>query len=173
MLAAHQTGRNSGVIHSPNTYAPGSLKARLCAEGMRDALAFADEHGIPYEICGELIVATEEAELPRLAAIAERARANGVTLREMGPEAMREVEPEVRGLRALHVPVTGIIDWGRFALALGGRGPRPGRRDPDRGGGHRDPADERTAWSSRRRPARSRPATSSPAPASTPTASRP
>jgi len=117
-LAAHQTGRNSGVIHSPNTYAPGSLKARLCAEGMRDALAFADEHGIPYEICGELIVATEEAELPRLAAIAERARANGVALREMGPQEMRGVEPEVRGLRALHVPGTGIIDWGRFALAL-------------------------------------------------------
>jgi len=118
-LAAHQTGRNSGVIHSPNTYAPGSLKARLCAEGMRDALAFADVHAIPYEICGELIVATEKAELPRLAAIAERARANGVALRELGPEAIREVEPEVRGLRALHVPSTGIIDWGRFALALG------------------------------------------------------
>jgi L-2-hydroxyglutarate oxidase len=117
-LAAHQTGRNSGVIHSPNTYAPGSLKARLCAEGMRAAIAFADEHGIPYEICGELIVATEEAELPRLAAIAERARANGVTPLEMGPEAMQEVEPEVRGLRALHVPSTGIIDWGRFARAL-------------------------------------------------------
>jgi L-2-hydroxyglutarate oxidase LhgO len=117
-LAAHQTGRNSGVIHSPNTYAPGSLKARLCAEGMRDALAFADEHGIPYEICGELIVATERYELPRLAAVAERARANGVALRELGPEALREVEPEVRGLRALHVPGTGIIDWGRFALAL-------------------------------------------------------
>ncbi len=117
-LAAHQTGRNSGVIHSPNTYAPGSLKARLCAEGKRDALAFADEHGIPYEICGELIVATEELELPRLVAVAERARANGVALRELGPEEMREIEPEVRGLRAIHVPGTGIIDWGRFALVL-------------------------------------------------------
>ena len=117
-LATHQTGRNSGVIHSPNTYAPGSLKARLCAEGMRDALAFADEHGVPYEICGELIVATEEAEIPRLAAIAGRAAANGVALRELGPEEMREVEPEVRGLRALHVPGTGIIDWERFALVL-------------------------------------------------------
>ena len=117
-LAAHQTGRNSGVIHSPNTYAPGSAKARLCAEGMRDALAFADELAIPYALCGELIVATEEVEIPRLAAIAERARANGVTLRELGPEAMRDVEPEVRGLRALHVPSTGIIDWGRFAMAL-------------------------------------------------------
>ena len=118
-LAAHQTGRNSGVIHSPNTYAPGSLKARLCAEGMRDALAFADEHQVPYERCGELIVATEPVELPRLAAIADRARANGVQLRELGPQEMRDVEPEVRGLRGLHVPATGIIDWGRFALALG------------------------------------------------------
>ena len=159
-LAAHQTGRNSGVIHSPNTYTPGSLKARLCAEGMRDALAFADEHGIPYEICGELIVATEEAELPRLAAIAERARANGVALRELGPEAMREVEPEVRGLRALHVPGTGIIDWGRFALALGDAVRRPGRRDPDGGRGHARSGGRATAWSWRRRPARSRPATS-------------
>ncbi len=118
-LGAHQTGRNSGVIHSPNTYAPGSLKARLCSEGMRDALAFAEQHGIPYEICGELVVATEEAELSRLAAIAERATANGVTLRVLGPEEMREVEPNVRGLRALHVPGTGIVDWARFALALG------------------------------------------------------
>lgn len=118
-LATHQTGRNSGVIHSPNTYLPGSLKARLCAEGMQSALAFADEHGIPYERCGELIVATEPVELPRLAGIAERAAANGVAFRELGPEEMREVEPEVRGLRALHVPGTGIIDWGRFALAVG------------------------------------------------------
>ncbi len=118
VLAAHQTGRNSGVIHSPNTYAPGSAKARLCSEGRRDALAFADEHAIPYELCGELIVATDAAELPRLAAIAERARANGVALRELGPDEMREVEPEVSGLRALHVPSTGIIDWGRVTLAL-------------------------------------------------------
>jgi L-2-hydroxyglutarate oxidase LhgO len=118
-LAAHQTGRNSGVVHSPNTYLPGSLKARLCAEGMRDALAFADAHGIPYERCGELIVATEPEELPRLAAIAERAAANGVAFHELGPEDMREVEPEVVGLRALHVPGTGIIDWERFAHAVG------------------------------------------------------
>ena len=117
-LAAHQTGRNSGVVHSPNTYAPGSAKARFCGDGMREALAFADEHGIPYERCGELIVATEAEELPRLAAIGERARANGVELRELGPGEMGEVEPEVRGLRGLHVPGTGIIDWGRFALVL-------------------------------------------------------
>jgi len=118
-LAAHQTGRNSGVIHSPNTYAPGSLKARLCREGMDAALTFADAHDIPYDICGELIVATVPAELPRLAAIAEKARANGSVLRELGPEAMREVEPYVVGLRGLHVTSTGIIDWRRFSLALG------------------------------------------------------
>jgi len=118
-LAAHQTGRNSGVIHSPNTYPPGSLKARLCREGMGAALTFADAHDIPYDICGELIVATVPAELPRLAAIAEKARANGSVLRELGPEAMREVEPHVVGLRGLHVTSTGIIDWRRFSLALG------------------------------------------------------
>ncbi len=118
-LALHQTGRNSGVIHSPNTYAPGSLKARLCEDGRRDALAFASAHGIPYELCGELIVATDVAELPRLEAIRQRALANGSNLRELGPAEIREVEPHVRGLRALHVTSTGIIDWGRFANALG------------------------------------------------------
>jgi L-2-hydroxyglutarate oxidase LhgO len=117
-LAAHQTGRNSGVIHSPNTYAPGSRKARLCAEGKEAALAFADEHGVPHETCGELIVATAPAELPRLAAIRERAEANGVALRELGAGEIRDVEPAVVGLRALHVPGTGIIDWSRFALAV-------------------------------------------------------
>ncbi len=118
-LATHQTGRNSGVLHSPNTYAPGSLKARLCREGMDAAVAFADEHAIPWQRCGELIVATSIAELPRLAAIANRARANGSTFRELGPREIREVEPAVTGLRALHVTSTGIIDWRRFALALG------------------------------------------------------
>jgi L-2-hydroxyglutarate oxidase len=117
-LASHQTGRNSGVIHSPNTYPPGSLKARSCEEGRRDALAFAETHAIPFELCGELIVATEPDELPRLATIRERARANGVELAELGPQAILEVEPHVRGLRALHVPATGIIDWRRFALAV-------------------------------------------------------
>lgn len=118
-LATHQTGRNSGVIHSPNSYPPGSLKARLCREGREAALAFADAHGIPYEVCGELIVATVRADLAPLAAIAEKARANGSVVHELGPEAMREVEPHVAGLGGLHVTSTGIIDWRRFALALG------------------------------------------------------
>ena len=118
-LASHQTGRNSGVIHSPNTYAPGSLKARLCADGRREALAFADAHGVPYALTGELIVATGPDEIPRLAAIEEKARANGVQgLRMVGPDGIREVEPHVVGLAALHVPGSGIIDWRRFALAL-------------------------------------------------------
>jgi len=119
-LAMHQTGRNSGVIHSPNTYAPGSLKARLCLEGKRDAEAFADAHGIPYERCGELIVALTPDELPRLASIHERAVANGVEgIRVLDPDGMRELEPHAAGLRALQVPGTGIIDWQRFALKLG------------------------------------------------------
>jgi (S)-2-hydroxyglutarate dehydrogenase len=117
-LATHQTGRNSGVIHSPNVYAPGSRKAVLCGEGREAAIAFADAHGIPYELCGELIVATREEELPRLEAIRQRALANGAALAELGPEQIREVEPAVVGLRALHVTSTGIIDWGRFARAL-------------------------------------------------------
>ncbi|MCU0506038.1 MAG: L-2-hydroxyglutarate oxidase [Chloroflexi bacterium] len=118
-LASHQTGRNSGVIHSPNTYAPGSLKARLCAEGRRDALAFADAHGVQYAMPGELIVATDPEEIPRLDAIVEKARANGVTdARTVGPEEIREIEPHVAGLRAFHVRETGIIDWRDFALAL-------------------------------------------------------
>jgi (S)-2-hydroxyglutarate dehydrogenase len=118
-LATHQTGRNSGVIHSPNTYAPGSLKARLCAEGRRDALDFADAHDVPYRLTGELIVATEPEEIPRLDAIVERARANGVEgASTVGPEGIREIEPHVVGIRGLHVPETGIIDWRVFALAL-------------------------------------------------------
>jgi L-2-hydroxyglutarate oxidase LhgO len=118
-LASHQTGRNSGVIHSPNTYTPGSLKARLCVDGRREALAFADTHGVPYALTGELVVATTTDEIPRLAAIEEKARANGVEgLRTLGPAGIREVEPHVVGLAALHAPGSGIIDWRRFALAL-------------------------------------------------------
>ena len=118
-VASHQTGRNSGVIHSPNTYAPGSLKARLCLEGRRDAMAYADEHDVPYELCGELVVCLAEAELPRLEAIRERAVANGVEgVRVLGPEQIREIEPHAVGIRALHAPGTGIIDWRLFAQVL-------------------------------------------------------
>ena len=118
-LAMHQSGHNSGVLHSPNTYAPGSLKARLCLEGKHAAQDFADKHAIRYELCGELIVALAPEELPRLARIRDRAEANGVEgLRMLEADALREIEPAAAGIRALHAPSTGIIDWRAVALAI-------------------------------------------------------
>lgn len=119
-LASHQTARNSGVLHSGLYYAPGSLKARLCREGKGALERFAAEHGIPVEHCGKLVVAVAPRELPGLARLRERALANGVAgLREIGPEEMRELEPNVVGLRALHSPESAIVDFRRVALALG------------------------------------------------------
>ncbi len=118
-LAAHQTGHNSGVLHSGLYYQPGSLKARLCREGKAEAERFADEHGVPWRRTGKLVVAVGASELPRLAALHERGLANGlVGLEEVGPERIREIEPHVVGLRALWVPETGITDFERFALAI-------------------------------------------------------
>jgi L-2-hydroxyglutarate oxidase LhgO len=111
-LAAHQSGHNSGVIHSGIYYAPGSLKARLCVAGSRALTAYCDEHGIGYERCGKVIVATTEAELPRLDELYRRGQANGVVGLEMiGPERLRELEPHAVGLRALYSPSTGIVDF--------------------------------------------------------------
>lgn len=111
-LATHQTGRNSGVIHSGLYYAPGSLKARLGVAGAASMTAFAQEHGVAVETCGKLVVATSPRELPRLATLAERGRANGVGLREVSPDEAREIEPHVAApLQALHVPGTGIVDY--------------------------------------------------------------
>ncbi len=110
-LAAHQTGRNSGVIHSGIYYKPGSLKARNCRAGKQMLEAFCRAEGVPFESCGKVIVATREDELPRLAALEERARANGVLCHRLGPEALREQEPHAAGLAALHVPETGIVDY--------------------------------------------------------------
>ena len=117
-IAGQQTSHNSGVIHSGIYYRPDSLKAQLCVGG-RDALvAFCDEHGIPYELCGKLIVATREDELPRLEALNERATANGVKGHELvGRERVLEIEPHVTALRALWVPSTGIVDFTRLAEA--------------------------------------------------------
>ena len=111
-LAAHQTGHNSGVIHSGLYYKPGSLKARNCAAG-RDAMyAFCAEHGIAHECCGKIVVATSEAELPALAELERRGRENGLAgLRRLGPEQLREHEPHVAGIAGLHVPQTGIVDF--------------------------------------------------------------
>ena len=115
----HQTGHNSGVIHSGIYYKPGSLKARLCVEGGRLMYEFCDEQAVPYRRCGKLIVAIREDELPRLADLEARGQANGVAgLRRVGPAEITEIEPECRGLAALHTPVTGIVDYGVVAAAL-------------------------------------------------------
>jgi L-2-hydroxyglutarate oxidase len=118
--ARHQTGRNSGVIHAGLYYRPGSLKARLCTAGARSMVAFAREHGVPVEVCGKLVVAVDETEVPRLHALAERAAANGVPASLIAPEAARELEPEVACLAALHVRSTGIVDFARVARVLAG-----------------------------------------------------
>ncbi|MDQ2783514.1 MAG: FAD-dependent oxidoreductase, partial [Chloroflexota bacterium] len=117
-IAQHQTGHNSGVIHSGIYYAPGSLKARLCVTGRAKLLAFCDAHAIPYDLCGKVIVATDAEELPRLDQLAERGRANGVAGLEMiGPERLHELEPHAVGIRALYSPATGIVDFSRVARA--------------------------------------------------------
>ena len=119
-LATHQSGHNSGVLHAGLYYAPGSLKARLCREGKAEIEQFAERHGIPFERCGKLVVALDEAELPRLSALRERAEANGVPgLEAVGPERIRELEPHAAGIAGLWSPETGIIDFQRVALALG------------------------------------------------------
>ncbi len=112
-IAAHQTGHNSGVIHSGIYYRPGSLKAELTVAGARELVAFCRAHGIAHEICGKVVVATEEAELPRLMELHRRGRANGVPggVELIGPERLREIEPYAAGIQALHVPATGIVDF--------------------------------------------------------------
>ncbi len=112
-IGQHQTGRNSGVIHSGIYYVPGSLKARTCVAGKERLLRFCDEHDIPYDMCGKVIVATEEEELPRLLALYERGQQNGVPgLELIGPERLREIEPCCVGIKALYSPATGIVDYG-------------------------------------------------------------
>ncbi len=117
--AAHQTGHNSGVIHSGLYYAPGSAKARLCVSGRELMIAFCEEHGVPVERCGKLVVATRESELPRLDELYRRGTANGLRgLRLVGGEDIREIEPAVRGLRAIFVPEAAIVDYRSVAGAL-------------------------------------------------------
>jgi L-2-hydroxyglutarate oxidase len=111
-LAQHQTGHNSGVIHSGIYYKPGSIKARTCVEGAAAMVAFCREYGIPFRICGKVIVAATPEEVPRLEDLRLRGEANGLTgLRMLTPEELREIEPHCGGLRALHVPATGITDY--------------------------------------------------------------
>jgi L-2-hydroxyglutarate oxidase LhgO len=118
-LATHQSGHNSGVLHAGLYYAPGSLKATLCREGKAELERFAERHDIPIERCGKLVVALDEGELARFAALKERAIANGVpALEEVGRERIAEIEPHAAGIRALWSPSTGIIDFRRIAHAL-------------------------------------------------------
>jgi L-2-hydroxyglutarate oxidase LhgO len=128
-LGTHQTGHNSGVIHSGIYYKPGSLKARLCVDGARRMKQFCDTHGIKWEGCGKVIVATDERELPRLQSIFERGQANGLAgLKMLSAEEVRAYEPNCRAVRAIHVPETGIVDYGqviaKMAELLGQRGAR-------------------------------------------------
>jgi len=117
-IASHQSGHNSGVIHSGIYYAPGSLKARLCVEGMREMYAYCEAKAIPTERCGKVIVATGESELGRLQTLYERGQANGVKgLAMIGPDALQELEPHCRGIRALWSPETGIVNYSRVAEA--------------------------------------------------------
>jgi L-2-hydroxyglutarate oxidase len=111
-LAAHQTGHNSGVIHSGLYYKPGSLKARNCAKGREALYRFCSNHGVAHERCGKIVVAARENELPALDEIERRGRANGLEgLRRLGSEEIREFEPCARGIAGLLVPDTGIVDF--------------------------------------------------------------
>lgn len=118
-LAAHQTGNNSGVIHSGLYYKPGSLKAMKCARGREALYRFCEERGVPHERCGKVVVAVREEELPALAELERRGRANGLDgMRRLGPEEIRELEPHVAGLAGLHVPGTGIVDFAAATRAF-------------------------------------------------------
>jgi len=117
-VGGHQTGHNSGVIHSGVYYRPGSLRAKLCVAGARSMVEFCREHGIPVEVTGKLIAATSEAELPRLQTLAQRAEANGVPARLVDPAAARELEPHVACLAGLHITSTGITDYGAVCEVL-------------------------------------------------------
>ncbi len=109
--AFHQTGNNSGVIHSGIYYKPGSLKARFCREGCRSMVEFCQEHGIDYEICGKVIVATTQEELPRLENLYQRGLENGIKIKRISPEEVKEIEPYVSCLGAIHVLSTGIVNY--------------------------------------------------------------
>ncbi|MFJ9951333.1 L-2-hydroxyglutarate oxidase [Kitasatospora sp. NPDC091207] len=110
-FAAHQTGRNSGVIHSGVYYRPGSLKARYAVAGAAEMVEFCRTHAIPHEVTGKLIVATDPAELPRLRALAERGRANGIPVAELDRAGITAYEPRVTGIAGLHIGTTGICDF--------------------------------------------------------------
>ena len=121
-LARHQTGNNSGVIHSGLYYRPGSLKARSCVTGRKALIEFCNENSVPYELCGKVVVATSQEELPRLDELHRRGVANGLQgLEIIGTERLKELEPHATGIKGLRVPETGIIDYKKVAEAYAAR----------------------------------------------------
>lgn len=118
-LGRHQTGHNSGVLHAGLYYKPGSLKAKLAVDGLRQMVAFCQKHQVAHQQCGKIVVATDQEELPRLDKLLERGSANGLKgLRKLGPEQIREIEPHAVGLAAIHVPEEGIVDYGSVVEAM-------------------------------------------------------
>jgi L-2-hydroxyglutarate oxidase len=119
-LASHQTGNNSGVLHSGLYYKPGSAKALLAVQGLQQMLAFCRAHGVAHEQCGKIVVATSEEELPRLENLWERGNANGLLgLRKLNPQQIKEIEPHAAGIAAIHVPQEGIVDYPAVCEKLG------------------------------------------------------
>lgn len=126
-LASHQSGRNSGVLHSGLYYRPGSLKARLCAAGREAMAAYCEERGLPWRRCGKLVLATREDELERLGELERRGRANGLgDLRRLTPEEIRRVEPGAAGIDGLWVEETGVVDFQAVVRAMAGELNRDG-----------------------------------------------
>ena len=120
-VGRHQSGNNSGVLHAGLYYKPGSAKARLAVRGIRQMIGFCREHSVPHEICGKLVVATEQEELPRLRDLYGRGQQNGLAgLQMLGPQELREIEPHAAGLAAIRVPEEGIVDYRRVCQVLGG-----------------------------------------------------
>lgn len=118
-LGAHQTAHNSGVIHAGIYYEPGSLKARLCRRGAAATKEFCLDNAIPFEVPGKLVVATDDTELERMNALYERSTSNHVAVERLGADELRELEPNVRGVGALRVDSTGIVDFGKVCAAMG------------------------------------------------------
>ncbi len=118
-LAEHQTGHNSGVLHSGIYYRPGSLRAENCRDGKFAMQEFCEREGIPIDICGKVIVATSEDELPRLDKIFQRGQANGIKCEIIGKERLDELEPHTAGIRAIHVPEAGILDYRQVSERMG------------------------------------------------------
>lgn len=117
-IARHQTGRNAGVLHSGIYYRPGSLKAQNCRAGKLAMEEFCRQQSIPFEICGKVIVATEESELPRMEKILENGRANGVVCERISVARLHELEPHAAGIAAIHIPEAGIVDYAHVARRL-------------------------------------------------------